>query len=429
MKYKSNVLFQVFGKAISIGSSFLLVPVSIEILGEVNYGFWVTTLSVITWMSLFDFGLGTVLRNTVTRNFSRKVSRNTVNSEITAVYVFSVLVGLVIIVPLLFIDVEYLFRLFRFKTEDLVASELRVYLSVVLVGILIQFVLKNIYSILFGLHKSGFAAILQGLISLSILLIFYTIGHKIETLKSYAAVFFLITSLLLVLYNILVFLFYKFKFVSLQLKELKLRIGRSLKVSIQFLIIQIASLILFSTDNVIVANIFGLDNVTSYSVLYKYFSIILVAFNILMVPLWSGITEAWHQNRLIWIKQKIAFQRNSLVLALVSLLILQFSQPFFLQHWVGIEYANLKIGYYFVFYVLLALWNNIWSYFLNAVEVLRLQLLTASFAAIVNIPLSYFLSDIFGIIGVVLATIISLVPFAILGPIQTYRLLNEKVDI
>ena len=63
VKAKKNILASVIIKGISILTSFLLVPLTINYLTPVNYGIWLTLYSIISWFGLLDIGLGNGLRN------------------------------------------------------------------------------------------------------------------------------------------------------------------------------------------------------------------------------------------------------------------------------------------------------------------------------------------------------------------------------
>ena len=68
------------------------------------------------------------------------------------------------------------------------------------------------------------------------------------------------------------------------------------------------------------------------------------------------------------------------------------------------------------------------AYFVNAINKLQLQLYTSVVAALINIPLSIYLvkSLELGLEGVVLATVISLSIFAVLAPIQVFKIIYGK---
>lgn len=47
---------------------------------------------------------------------------------------------------------------------------------------------------------------------------------------------------------------------------------------------------------------FGPDQVTIYNLSYKYFSVLIMAFSIVISPLWSAITEAYVRKDFKWFK-------------------------------------------------------------------------------------------------------------------------------
>ena len=58
-----GVLLSVVAKMIYIISSFLIVPLTIDYVNATQYGIWLTMSSIISWITLFDLGLGNGFRN------------------------------------------------------------------------------------------------------------------------------------------------------------------------------------------------------------------------------------------------------------------------------------------------------------------------------------------------------------------------------
>jgi Na+-driven multidrug efflux pump len=107
-----------------------------------------------------------------------------------------------------------------------------------------------------------------------------------------------------------------------------------------------------------------------------------------------------------------------------------FLGPYIVNLWIGTEIkVDKTIFYFFSLYMLVSVWSNIFAYFVNAINKINLQVITSVVAALINIPLSvYFIKRLdFGVEGVVFATTISLSIYAVLGPVQTYLILNKKV--
>ena len=68
------------------------------------------------------------------------------------------------------------------------------------------------------------------------------------------------------------------------------------------------------------------------------------------------------------------------------------------------------------------------TYFINGTGKIKLQMYSVILTAILNIPLSIFLVKNldFGVIGVISATILCLIPHVILCPIQYNKIINYR---
>lgn len=70
----------------------------------------------------------------------------------------------------------------------------------------------------------------------------------------------------------------------------------------KFFIIQIAAILLYQTNTIIISQLFGPEQVAPYNIAFQYFSIIMMVFSIIVSPFWSAFTEAWVKNDIQWIK-------------------------------------------------------------------------------------------------------------------------------
>ena len=78
--------------------------------------------------------------------------------------------------------------------------------------------------------------------------------------------------------------------------------------------------------------------------------------------------------------------------------------------------------------ICLTTWVNMFNLVLNGTGKIRLQMYSWIFAACLNIPASIFFVRVLnlGVVGIVLGTIVSLVPVAISSPIQVLKILSGK---
>src|SRR5690606_30100228 len=109
----------------------------------------------------------------------------------------------------------------------------------------------------------------------------------------------------------------------------------------------------------------------------------------------------------------------------IGLLMIIFSKNIYYL-WIGkevdISYSlSISVG----FWVLINMWNSIFSQFLNGIGKLRIQLILGLLAAIINIPLSIVLGRSIGLIGVVIASIIVGLPGIIIYPLQYKKIIRR----
>ena len=71
-----NFSYSIVYKILALIISLTLVPLLIDILGVEEYGLWVTFTSLLVWISLFDFGLGYALKNTVSKSLANSAIKN-----------------------------------------------------------------------------------------------------------------------------------------------------------------------------------------------------------------------------------------------------------------------------------------------------------------------------------------------------------------
>jgi O-antigen/teichoic acid export membrane protein len=101
----------------------------------------------------------------------------------------------------------------------------------------------------------------------------------------------------------------------------------------------------------------------------------------------------------------------------------------FYQLWVGDKVqVPMDLSIFMAIFVLLSTLNSIFVTFINGVGKLRLQIYTAIFSILANVPLSYLFAVTLGmgLSGVILATTCSIAVSLVLRPWQYYLIINQK---
>lgn len=71
-----------------------------------------------------------------------------------------------------------------------------------------------------------------------------------------------------------------------------------------FFVIQISScLVIFGAANVFITQFCGPTAVTTYNVAYKFFNLLVIAYTIILSPMWSAYTDAYVKGDMVWIEK------------------------------------------------------------------------------------------------------------------------------
>lgn len=423
-----HIGWSMFYKVGSIICNFLLVPLTINYLDTENYGVWLTISSFIGWFSFFDIGLGNGLRN----KFSEaKTLGNYKEAQafVSTAYFTIGTISLFIVVVFFGLN-QYINWTEVFNTNKSLQTELSLLLPIIFSFFGLQLVVKLITSI----YQADQNHSIQGKIqffgqTLSLLAIWALTKTDQSSLLIFGSVFSALPVLILVVFNLFAFntTFKDFKPIfSLWEKEyLKEITGLGFK----FFVVQIAAMVLFSTDNFIISKLFGPEEVVPYNIAFKYFSIITMVYSILLTPYWSSFTEAYTKNDFVWIKKSVGNIQKIWIfipLALIGMILLS---DWVYNLWVGDNVSiSLSLSLSMALFVLLMTFNMVYVNFINGVGKIKLQLITAIISIGINIPLSIFFAKYleWGINGVIIATCCSLGYSVILRPLQYYKIINNK---
>lgn len=413
-------------KLLAILSSFLMIPIMIKYLGNEQYGIWSTLLSILSWIILFDIGIGNGLRNKISESLAKDDTQKA-QTYISTAYTIIGFVSIGLIAVFLSISF-YIPWQSVFNTEVLSGDDLRVVVTVVALFLFLNFWLSLINQVFNGLQKSSLVVFNQFLSNAFALASVYFLYNFTESSLVKMAFFYgasLLTS------NILLSIWFYKNNLKL-LPRLKLYSSKHRKsivsLGFQFFIIQIAVVVIFTTDKILITQLFGPEYVTSYDVVFKLFSIITIAYSMISVPLWGAYSDAHHRKDFAWIKRTIKNQLKIYILVvLVTIVLLFLIKPISLL-WVG---ESVKIDMSLVLamalFILVSVWNNVFAIFINATNQLSIQIYTSVIAIFINIPISIFLVKYYemGTYGIVLGTVMSLSLFTIFGSMQTFKILKE----
>lgn len=427
VKTKRNILASVILKAIGLGTSFLLFPLTIDYLGKTDNGIWLTLFSIITLYGFFEFGLGNGLRN----RFAEARAKD--DHELARTYVstaYAIITILVVVFYVLFLGVfPYIDWIAIFNAPPGMMEELQSLTIIVFTYFSLQFILRLTSMILLADQRPAISNGLNTIGSVLVLLVIFILNKTTEGSLIYMGITVCAVNIIVRLIASFWFFGRDYRQYVPSLKYVKFSYGKDLMgLGLQFFVMQFAGIIVFSTDNFIVAQIIGPGAVTTYNTAFKFFSIITVLFSTLTVPLWSAYTEAFAKKDFDWIRNVTKkFIRLWLALVVITLMMLAASSLFY-GFWVGDEIqVPFILSVFMAIFVLMRTWSDIFYYFIYGASKIKVSLYVSIFASVVNIPLSIYFARNWelGIAGVTLATCVSILPDIFMAPLQ-YRMIINK---
>lgn len=428
LNIKKNIVASFLLKGISIIISLVLVPLTLNYIDPVEYGIWLTLNSIITWFGIFDIGFGNGLRN----NFAKALAKG--SRELAKVYVsttYAVLMVLMGFFYIVFVIVNPLLDWTKImNTTSNTGVELSKLAIIVFTLFSLRFIFKLIGTILLADQKSAINDSFDVIGNFFALIIIYILTKTTAGSLLYFSTCLSATPVIVLLIANIYFFSGDYKEYIPSIKYVDLKYIRDLtSIGIQFFILQIVALIVFLTDNIIITQLFGPAEVTPYNIAFKYFNIIIMVFTTILNPFWSAFTESYHKGDVRWIQASInKLLKIWLLIVIVVVFMILFSKIFY-HVWVGDKIRiPFLLSSFMGLYVVISTWNNIFTFFINGIGAIRLQMYYAIFAAIINIPLSiYFARNLnFGISGVILATCASILCGTILAPIQYKKIINNR---
>jgi O-antigen/teichoic acid export membrane protein len=172
---------------------------------------------------------------------------------------------------------------------------------------------------------------------------------------------------------------------------------------------------------------FGPEQVTPYSIGYKYYSVVTLMFTIIVTPYWSAITDAYTKGDLNWIKKTIK-RLHYIWLAFLALLVgMFFASDYLIELWVGDEVkvtAGLSVA--LALYTMFFTYNSMFSSFINGVGKLRIEISRLIISTILYIPVTVFFANIYGIKGIMYGLILITVVATILYRIQYSKIILNR---
>ena len=402
----------IFGKGSLLIVNAVSIPIVVRYLGAEQYGIWVTISTSVALLVYFDIGIASTLTNLISESYAVD-DRRLAGEYLATAFWTSVAVVLSIgaLVWLAWPHIDF-GALLNIKDHHLEAETSQ---SALIAGILF---LCNLplglgARALAGYQELHFANLFTGASNVlalgAIVAVILAKGSLVALITAYTGT---------ITFGSLAC----FAWVVLHRKPWLLptpsRVRPSLARKVlssggQFFLIQLSGMIVFNSDNLVIAHFLTPSQVTPYSVTWKLATYANALQVLLSQALWPAYAEAWSSRHFEWIRNTY---RRVHWITLASLtcacaLLIPFGRKI-IKVWAG-SAAVPTFGLMLlmcVWMVILAVTTN-QACLMGATSRVKKQAISSSLAAVINLTLSVYWVRTMGTFGVLLATVVSYVLF------------------
>lgn len=419
-----NVFSSIFVKALSVITSLLLIPISLRYVDKEVYGLWLTIVSILTFMSLFDFGLTNGLRNSVIEA-NAKQEFKLIKTHVTTIYAIFVIT--IVPVCLLFLVISDFINWQSVFNTNVEKSLLATGMKWIFIGYGLQFILQPITALLIATFKDYLSSLifLLGNVVALILIIFF--GQYFSSRFLFLSIVFSFTPVLILLVSS--FILYRgiFSAFSPDIKSINFKKVRNLfRLSFRFFIIQFAGLLMYSTNYIVISQYIGNAAVTTYNIVFRLFTMILTFQSLIIAPLWSGYGDAYIKKDFDWIRSVVK-KVNLLNWVLCGVLVLMvLTSNYIYRLWIGTDFtAPMLLTILMAINVGITLFASNYTVFVNGTGKVRLQMFKSIFSGLLHFPLAFILVKQMnlGVTGLVVLNIFWMIISLLLWRLQYKKLL------
>jgi O-antigen/teichoic acid export membrane protein len=402
------------------------VPLTLDYLGNERYGLWMSISSMIALMSFADLGLGNGLLNEI----SKAKANDLINYAKTAVsstffMLLAVSMSLSIILFFVYPYVEW-YSIFNVKSKIAISETETTFLVLFLIFI-INIPIGIVQRIQEG-YQEGYIYQIWIILGSFISLIALLIAIYFQAGLAYLVLAFSSGQIIATLLNgIQLFIFKKPELLP-NIKNFSFIEAKKLfKNGTIFLALGIFALIANTSDNLIIANVIGLEHVAGYEIVKKlfFFSMITAFF---ITPLWPAFSEAFAKGDFIWIKRtrNLALKISLVSGVVITTPLLLFGKEI-IGYWIDANYTpSWSLLFGFFIYIIINNYIGVMSTLLNSGNYAKKQIIPLLITCILSIFFKIILANKFGVSGVIWGTILSwTIGFAIPSFIISNKIIKE----
>ena len=429
----NNIVGAFVIKGIGLLINFFTIPMYMKYFSSAGIlGVWYTILSILSWILTFDLGIGNGLRNHLVGPLVRK-DKKQINIFLSSAYIILGFVSLIMaFLGTIVICIFNWNQIFNISEMTISLKVLRLALIITFMGVCVQFFLKLILSVLNAMEKTALSnavMLVSNIINL-IYLIVYNTGDDAEKLLRLSVVYSLSINLPLVICTIIIFstIFKgnipKFRHFKKSFAFKILNLGGS------FFFIQILFMILTSSNEFFISNVFGAEKVVEFQIYNKIFYTFVTLYSLITNPIWSAVTRAYKEKRLKWINKIFNILSITAAAGALGTLGLGLCFQWVVNLWLRDKAITISFHFViaFVFYISTMFFVFAVNSIANGLEALKPQIICFALAVIIKIIIIIGFKFLWNDWSIVIwVNTITLIPYVIWQYIDLKKRLHRKM--
>ena len=388
-------------KVLSMAVPLITLKITYDYLNAEIYGLWSAVATFFALFAFSDLGLGNGLQTKLSEAngkddiyLSRKIISNT--------YALLLIVACILITSFLilfpFVDWASVMNAQNTETTALAGSVVFVIVIPQLLSIPVAIIRRTQLALQEG-FRSDLWSIGGYLTNVFLIVLIAKLDLGKLTLLTFTSFLPVLVSAL----NMFVYFRFQRKELGISFKFFDIKMAKSLlSLGIFFSVLSILTTVGLSIDTFIVAKTINLSEAGSYSVIYRLSAIFSAIITIISAPLWGANGEAIARGDIKWVQRNT--KQMSIILGSISILVsvvgLLLAKPVF-KIWLG---ENFEFSFHALLWlaVLQILLSFISPYFmvLNALGVVKKQIILFAIYTPLSFILKYFLSSIYGVAAI-----------------------------
>jgi O-antigen/teichoic acid export membrane protein len=403
------------GRGLAILVSAITLPLTVHYLGQLEYGIWVTISGTVVMLSVLDLGIANTLTNFLSEayaNDDRDKARTHFSTAFWLTCSISATLALIFAALWHLVDWGSLLHI----TDPVLIRHARRTVAVAIAYFLLSMPSNLANRVLSGyqqVHLANYFAMANSVLGLvAILTVISFHGNLVQLMIAYCGAMLIGSAAL----NCWLLLLHK-PWLRPRPSQVRGWAAKALfRQGFLFFLIQLTTLVVFNSDNLVITHYLGPAEVTPYSIAWRLTSYASMLQAILVPSFWPAFTESYHKRELPWLRNtyKMLMRKTMFIVAASAILIGLLGRPV-IRFWTGSgAVPPSHLLWTMALWAVLVTFTSNQALLLTATGRLQVAATVAIIAAITNLALSIYLVQRIGAEGVILATIFSFAIFMVL---------------